>query len=159
MSTRHLNPRLVKIHRSYTVEEISSLFSIHKNTVRTWIKQGLETCAGIRPALIQGGVLKEFLALRRASKKRPCQPGEMYCFKCRAPRRPALSMASYQPKTGSLGNLVAICPECESIMNRRTSLAKIPQIQAFLEITFPQALQHIVDSDSPIVNSDFYKGE
>jgi hypothetical protein len=28
------NPRLVKIHRSYSVEEIARLFGIHKNTRR-----------------------------------------------------------------------------------------------------------------------------
>lgn len=70
-----------------------------------------------------------------------------------------MNMADYQPKTRELGNLVAICPECESMMNRRTSLTKLPQIQAFLEITFPQAWQHIVDRGSSIVNSDFNKGE
>ena len=34
MRKRHPNHRLVKIHRSYTVEEIAELFAIHKNTVR-----------------------------------------------------------------------------------------------------------------------------
>ena len=41
MRKRHPNPRLVKIHRNYTVEEIATLFGIHKNTVRDWVKAGL----------------------------------------------------------------------------------------------------------------------
>jgi hypothetical protein len=32
--SRRLNPRLIKIHRSYTVEEVAKLFALHKNTVR-----------------------------------------------------------------------------------------------------------------------------
>ena len=37
MGTRHPNPRLAKIHRNYTVEDVSSLFGIHRNTVREWV--------------------------------------------------------------------------------------------------------------------------
>ncbi len=36
MGKRHHNPRLVKLHRSYTVEQIARLFDLHKNTVRAW---------------------------------------------------------------------------------------------------------------------------
>ena len=38
---RRLNPRRVKIHRCYTVEEVAKLFGAHKNTVRGWLKAGL----------------------------------------------------------------------------------------------------------------------
>ena len=41
MGSRHPNPRLAKIHRSYSVEEIARLFRVHKNTVRAWLRQGL----------------------------------------------------------------------------------------------------------------------
>jgi transposase len=37
------NPNLAKIHRNYTVEEVANLFSVHKNTVRLWVKDGLAT--------------------------------------------------------------------------------------------------------------------
>jgi Helix-turn-helix domain len=48
---RHPNPRLVKIHRSYTVEEVARILQKHKNTVRAWIKQGLRPIDGRRPIL------------------------------------------------------------------------------------------------------------
>ena len=35
---KRLNPRRVKVHRSYTVEEVAKLFRVHKNTVRDWLK-------------------------------------------------------------------------------------------------------------------------
>ena len=38
LPVKRLNPRRVKIHRSYTVEEVAMLFRVHKNTVRAWLK-------------------------------------------------------------------------------------------------------------------------
>jgi excisionase family DNA binding protein len=158
MSSHHHNPRLVKIHRSYTVEEIANLFGVHKNTVRQWIKQGLPVCDDMRPVLILGSDLKTFLKARRAKNKRPCQPGEIYCVRCRAPKKPAGGMAEYQPKTESLGNLLAICPDCYSCMNRRVNLAKLHLIQPHMDITLPLALRHMVEIDQPTVNSGFNEG-
>lgn len=135
MRKRRPNYRLVKIHRSYTVEEAAMLFGNHKNTVRAWIKAGLSTCDARRPTLILGEELALFLQSRRAKSKRPCAPGEIYCMRCRTPRNPAGEMAEYQPKTDSFGNLVGICPQCESMMYRRVSLTKLPQIRGNLDIT------------------------
>lgn len=154
MGKRHPNHRLVKIHRSYTAEEIANLFGIHKNTVRGWAKAGLPTSDDRRPMLILGHDLAPFLQARRVKNKQTCQPGEIYCVRCRAPKSPALDMADYKPVTETIGNLVAICPDCNSIMNRRVSMAKLGQVRGKMDITMPQALQHIVDSNQTTVNSD-----
>ena len=52
------NPNLAKIHRCYTVEEVATLFGIHKNTVRKCVKDGLATNDDKRPMLIRGSDLK-----------------------------------------------------------------------------------------------------
>jgi|GEM_PF-1622337 len=52
------------------------------------------------------------------------------------------------------GNLTAICPDCDHIMNRCVSMAKLGQVQGKLAITFPQALERISESSQPTVNSD-----
>jgi excisionase family DNA binding protein len=155
MNKRQPNPRLAKIHRSYTVEEVARLFNTHKNTVRQWIKSGLPTCDTKRPYLILGRELRAFLQSRRAGKKRPCGPGELYCVRCRAPRPPAEGMVDYQATSGTLGNLTAICPECDTLMNRRTSLARLKQFEDVFNVTFPLALRRLNESSQPSVNSDF----
>ena len=68
---RHPNYRLVKIHRNYTVEEIASLFGIHENTVRAWLKVGLAPIDKSRPTLVHGQGLVDFLKARRSAGKRP----------------------------------------------------------------------------------------
>jgi len=154
MGKRYPNPRLVKIHRSYTVEEVARLLGKHKNTVRNWVKDGLATIDDKRPMLILGPDLVEFIKKRRAKNKQSCKPGELYCVRCRLPKFPAGHMADYEPVTEKFGNLTAICPDCDSIINRRVSLARIWEVCGNLDISFPKELQHIVESAKPTENSD-----
>jgi excisionase family DNA binding protein len=154
MGKRNPNPRLAKIHRTYSVEEVASLFGVHRNTVRAWVKRGLPTNDDRRPMLILGRDLVAFLHARRTKNKRICQPGELYCVRCRAPKAPAGDMADYQPVTETLGNLIAICSDCDAIIYRRVNLTKLEHVRGKLEITMPQALPHIDESAQPCVNSD-----
>ena len=146
MPITHPNHRLIKIHRSYTVEEIATRLVVHRNTVHEWIKRGLQTVDKRRPLLVHGQDLVAFLQERRKKNKCPCQPGEIYCVRCRTPQKPAGDMAEYLPMTPKLGNLVGICPRCESMMFRRVNSTKLEQIRGNLDITIPQARRHIVES-------------
>jgi len=143
MRKRRPNHRLVKIHRSYTVEEAARRLGTHKNTVRAWLRDGLPSCDTRRPTLILGCDLAAYLKARRIKNKRPCQPGEIYCVCCRAPKRPAGNMAEYQPNSASLGNLVGICPDCEGMIYRRASKAKLIEIRGNLDITFAEAERRV----------------
>jgi hypothetical protein len=69
MGARHPNPRLAKIHRSYSVDELARLFNVHKNTVRNWFKQGLEAIDGLRPTVARGDEVRRFLGERRTRAK------------------------------------------------------------------------------------------
>ena len=149
MGKRNPNPRRVKIHRSYTVEEAARLLGVHKNTVRRWIKQGLPTIDDKRPKLILGRDLSAFLQAKRTKNKRPCKPGEMYCLRCRAPKLPAENMVEYHPHTETLGNLFGICPDCGAGMNRRVSLSKREHVRGQTDIILPQGVQRIFPSSRP----------
>ena len=155
MSKRRPNHRLVKINRSYTVEEVAGLFGIHKNTVRTWIKNGLQLSDCKRPALILGRVLAAFLKTKKGKNKHTCKADEMYCLRCRIPRKPVPNLVEYQPITGKVGNLVAMCSHCDALMNKRVSFLKLSLIEAQMGITFPQAQKHIGDSSQSSLKSDF----
>lgn len=155
MKKGRVNPNLAKIHRAYKVEELADLYRVHKNTVRHWIQDGLKTVDHQRPTLILGDHAVEFLKQRRNSKKRPCKANEIFCLRCRSPKQPLPGLIEYVPVTETLGNLIAICPDCSGIINRRTNLTKALTISQEMQITFPQALKHITESVKPSLNSDF----
>ena len=158
MAQRLPNPRRAKIHRSYTVEEVALLYGVHRNTVRQWIKQGLPVCDDRRPVLILGGELAAFLTRKRASNKRPCKAGEIYCVRCRAPQSPALGMADYEPLTATGGNLIGLCPQCGGMMYRRVNRARLAVVAGNLEVRLTRGQERIDESNNPSVNSDFKTG-
>ena len=149
------NPNRAKIHRNYTVEEIAQLYSVHKNTVRCWIKDGLPAIDRKRPVLIAGADLRSYWQSKRNSRKRKCQPYEMYCVRCRIPQRPAENMADYEPLNDDNGRLIGLCPGCGGIMNKFVKLTRLDEISGYLDITQTKPLKHISESDNPLVNSDF----
>ena len=133
------NPRLAKIHRNYTVDEVAKLYGVHRNTVRAWIDRGLPTIDQRRPVLVLGSHLAEYLQARRTVNKRPCGPGQIYCLRCREPRAPAEGVVRYRPLTPTQGNLVGRCACCGTGLNRRVSLAKLAQVVLGLRLAPPQA--------------------
>lgn len=157
MSANRPNPRLAKTYRSYTVEEIAKLYGVHRNTVRAWIARGLPTIDERRPVLVLGRHLAEFLRARRALTKRPCGPGEIYCVRCREPRRPAGATVHYRPLTAEQGMLVGRCACCNAGLNRRVSAAGLAATIARLGVRLMQGEEHIDESAKPSLNSDFAK--
>lgn len=155
MAKSRANPRLAKIHRSYTVDEIATLYGVHRNTVRQWIKAGVPVVDQRRPALVLGSALAAFLRVRRNENKRPCAVGEIYCVGCREPRVPAGGDVRYHAITPTQGSLVGTCPTCGAGLFRRASLAKLCQFEGFLRVTLAPAGEHISKSTQPSVNSDF----
>ena len=143
---RRPNFRLVKIHRSYTVEEVAVLLDVHKGTVRNWINHyGLPVVDKKRPILIRGNSLKNFLEERRARNKRSLKPGEMYCFRCREPRFPFNMEAAIKQVNGHINNLVGQCCLCKTPMNRRISLARLQTAKGSLSVKIPEDLKHLIE--------------
>jgi hypothetical protein len=159
MGARHPNPRLAKIHRSYSVEEVSRLFTIHKNTVRNWLGQGLTPIDRQRPTVIRGVELRRFLTDRRAGSKQTCGPGRIFCLPCRAPKGPAGNMAECVAVSETTGTLRGVCPDCERMIYRRVNPQKLDAVRGDLDITVTQARPRIDETTKPNVNCDSTEGD
>lgn len=134
---KRINPNLCKIHRSYSVEEVAELLSVHKNTVRNWIKGGLSICDDMHPMLILGSHLKLFLQQRREVNKKKCKPNEIFCCKCREPRVPVPYTLQFIKDTDSKGSIIGCCSVCNTRMNKYFKLANLEAVQRNYDVTLP----------------------
>ena len=130
------------------------LFQVHKNTVRAWLKTGLQPVDNRRPMLILGLQLSSFLHARRKHRRQRCRPGQFYCMRCRAPKNSAARSAEYLPITSIWGNLRGTCSDCGTRMYRRVSLQKIPLLAGILQVALPQGQHRIADTACPSLNCD-----
>lgn len=155
MPARRVNPNRVKLHRSYSVEELARCLDVHKNTVRHWQAKGLAAIDKGRPVLFQGATVRCFLANRNTSRKQPCSPGTLYCFRCRSPRAPALGMVDFVPMRPGSGNLRALCECCATIMHRRVREADIARVMPGCTVQFAQGQPRLSGQAAPSLNCDF----
>jgi hypothetical protein len=159
MGSRHPNPKLAKIHRSYSVDELARLFKVHKNTVRSWLKQGLKPIDSQRPTVVRGADARRFLAERRARAKLPTGPGRIYCLPCREPKVPAGKMAECLVTSDTTGTLRGICPDCDRMIYRTVNPQKIAAVRGDLDITVTQAGARLAETTMPNVNCDSTEGD
>ncbi|RYG87322.1 MAG: DNA-binding protein [Alphaproteobacteria bacterium] len=154
MSARRINPRLAKLHRAYSVIELAILLDVHRHTVRGWIKAGLPTVDRTRPVLIHGSEFQVWWGKRRKVAKRPLRPGQLYCFRCRQPKAPALGMVEYGATNAATGNLKALCETCGTMMHRSARLASIAAIMPNLDVRHREAPPSISGRTHPSPNYD-----
>lgn len=109
----------MKIHRSYTVTDIVRVLGVHPNTALHWIRGGLPTIDRSRPFMVQGRALKEFLSKRERDRKQPCAQDEMYCLRCRAPRKWLAESAARRQFGAHDVRLFGNCSVCGTVMYRR----------------------------------------
>lgn len=128
MPARRVNPRMAKLHRSYTVDELARVLGVHENSARAWIKVGLPVVDNNRPTLILGSDFQTWWGKRQRAAKRPLQPGQFLCLKCRQPKSPALGMVELVAVNATTGNLKAFCETCNTMMNRRAQLTSVATI-------------------------------
>lgn len=144
------NPNLVKINRSYTFDELAAVFDIHKNTVSSWVQNGLPCLKERRPFLILGVNAREYLQAQRTNKKQKCKANEFFCMRCKTPAKLAENFAEYLPLSTSKGRLTGFCARCECEVNKFVSYGSLERYSEIFDLTISKALEHISDSDNPL---------
>lgn len=156
MARHRPDRRRVKLHRNYTFEEAARTVGASRATVRRWVASGLPALRDRKPFLILGHDLADFLAAR-ARPKTTCPPGMCFCVRCREARAPAGGIADFIPINMTSGNLRALCPECGSLMHRRTSMAQLQAIRAILDVAIVDCQPRLNDSAKLSADEHFGK--
>jgi hypothetical protein len=144
------NPNLVKINRSYTFEELATVYGIHKNMVATWVKNGLPCLKDMRPFLILGFEAKAYLKNQRTHKKQKCKQNELYCMRCKAPTSPFENFVEYAPWSHTKGCLTGFCSHCNCVVNKIIGAKSLKDYSVIFDLKIPIGANNINDSNNPI---------
>ncbi|KAF0112937.1 MAG: hypothetical protein FD163_639 [Hyphomonadaceae bacterium] len=146
---RKINLARIRQTRTYTTAELSKLLDVHINTIRGYTKQGLKPIDATWPVLFHGSDVKEYLAKRQSKNKCVLEIDEFYCLKCRKPRKPLGRMVDVTFCNQKMANMSALCEVCETKMNRRTNIQRLPeylQPQDSVTLLNPHLLERIEPS-------------
>ncbi len=136
--------RGISRHRSYTVHEVALALGVSRGTVGRWLNAGLPAIKDRKPYLILGEELIAFRGQRKAQKQ-TCALVECFCFRCRKPRAADGNLADLRIANGKTGNLQMLCVCCGNVMHKRVSLARLPELQARLDVSIRQAALRIAE--------------
>lgn len=131
MSNKLYSHKPVKYWYAYTVEDISALYSkltLHPQTIRGWVKNGLNTIDSGKPALIYGNDLIVFLKSQNSKNKCKTAFDEMFCMKCKDARNLFQRKAAIKPKAKNLF-VSGHCRECKTVMFKSYKMNDLPKLK------------------------------
>ena len=102
---KRVSTRKIKKHRLYGYDEAGDALGVTSHTVRSWRASGLEVMATNTPHYILGAELIRYIEDKQATKSVKMALDQMYCFKCKEPRKPLWAMVDYIPINGTRGRL------------------------------------------------------
>lgn len=124
---KRANPMAVKAALTYDVSEAAKALGKSEATIRNWIKDGLPVMASMKPLLISGVDLRDYLRAKYQNSRATLAPDELYCFACRAGRKPAGLAVSATPNNSKTTRLNGVCGCCGGRAGRLISNTKFQE--------------------------------
>lgn len=131
---KRVNPRNIKIHQAYEIDQAACALGVSIPTIRGWIRKGLPAMRAQKPFLIIGADLREYIENTRKNAKVPLEANQLYCLRCRKPRTPLGNMLDYVPINSERGRLVGLCSVCEGTLNRFASRSSLPDLAKIFDV-------------------------
>lgn len=131
---KRVSTRRIKKHRLYSYDEAGMSLCITPHTVRSWRSLGLNVMTSSTPHYILGAELIRYIAETQAKRSVKMACDEMYCFKCKGPRKPLWAIVDYVPINDARGRLSGLCETCEGGLQRFVSKDDLGKFGQFFEI-------------------------
>lgn len=132
---KRVSTRKIKKHRLYGYDEAGDALGVTPHTVRSWRPLGLEVMAATIPHYILGAELIRYIEDKHAKQSVKMALDQMYCLKCKAPRKPLWEMVDYIPSSDARGRLVGLCEACEGGLQRFVGKDDLGRFGRIYEIT------------------------
>lgn len=124
--------RLIRRNYTYTVYEVAELFKLTPDTVFRWIRcEGLKRIVGSKKYFVHSSDLNIFLTQKNSKHKKPCSDGEIYCCKCRGPKRPNEASLISKKMPNKTIRVTATCESCNTQLNTFVSATKWSPLHPF----------------------------
>lgn len=107
-----------KVNCVYSVNCLMELYSVMRNTVTNWVKQGLKPSDDRHPYVFNGTEVKRFHEERRQRTKTQLRIGEFKCRHCKAATFPEGSTVEVRLCTSAKCMLAALCFDCQKPVSK-----------------------------------------
>lgn len=132
---KRVSTRKIKKHRLYGYDEAGDALGVTPQTVRSWRSLGLEVITAGTPHYILGAELIRYIEDKQTKKSVKMALDQMYCLKCKAPRKPLWGMCDYVPSSDTRGRLTGLCGACEGGLQRFVGASDLVRFGQIYEIT------------------------
>ncbi len=110
--------KLIRRGYTYSVYEIAELYKITPDTVFRWIRnEGLKRHDCSAKYYVHGSELIKFLEKRNLRNKKPCGDGEIFCCKCKQPRKPKPETLIFKKIPNKTIRVLGRCSVCDTRIN------------------------------------------
>ena len=132
---KRVSTRKIKKNRLYGYEEAGNALGVSPHTVRTWRASGLVVMAATTPHYILGAELIRYVEDKQAKNSIKMGLDQMYCLRCKKPRKPLWAMVDYLPINDAKGRLTGLCETCEGGLHRFVGQDDLGKFGQIYEIT------------------------
>ena len=132
---KRVSTRKIKKHRLYGYEEAGGVLGVTPHTVRSWRTSGLQVMTASTPHYILGAELIRYIADKQAKKSIKMGLNQMYCFKCKTPKKPLSGIVDYIPINDTRGRLTGLCESCAGGLQRFVGKSDLGKFGQIYEIT------------------------
>ncbi len=153
----------LRLHRTYTMAELSAVLGVHSRTVQNWHKGGLMPIhEQDRPMLFEGVVVRDYLKERQRSRRCRLKPNECYCLRCRVGVSPAYRTVEIEVTNRRVGKAAlavivrAKCSVCSATVVRFASTKSIADTPWWPKLR--QADKRLSGTSTPSLKTDLKQG-
>ena len=140
----------IRLDYTYSVDELAELYDLTPDTVFRWIRnEGLKRIPDSRKYYVHSSDLLNFLEKRNSKNKRPCKDGEIFCCKCRKPRKPKPASLKSKKLPNKTVQISGKCLVCETRLNTFVSGKKWSKKHSFHPDNNALTKPHSGEHESP----------
>ena len=144
--------RGLSYHISYSADDLATHFGVHVQTIREWVRRGLQPIDEHTPALFLGTYVMRFIDDMNSKRKTTTQFNEFYCMSCHAAHNPFNNTVVITTDNNGFIRATGICEQSGAHIHKTYKLCDMSKIHQ--QFTVVDTLR-LYDSGNTTLNTHF----